>query len=575
MISGAEVESLKWKNALITRIEPMRSKMLKSHVSVIVPAYNAEQTLDETLSSLQAQTFPNWETIIVDDGSTDNTATIASRWVQQDARFRLVHQANCGRSAARNTGIREARYEWLVFLDSDDWLAPEYLELMIRKVTADKRLNAVVCGCVRVTPSGKHGTPTLYKSSHLVDPFPDFARDCPFAIHNCMVKHSLIESIGVFDTSLVNCQDWDFWQRVARAGTCFGMVTEVLAFYRMRPGSASTNAERILIDGLNVIRRGHSRDPRVLKPDPRYANGLPAEELPGALFRHALWPASIMLAQGKDARPLLRLMGELRDPSLDPKLVAKCLFEFVPFASSGTTLDWIEVWPTIAERLILYLVALEAKSGAKGIAQLSVQHLEYLIIKMAYIKHPLTIGSTHGVRINIDNPIVDIVVPKGVNQLFCMVDAGGQYIGSINLPALSNIVDKKVIVKSILSDLSWSLILWRFHLNLPPDSQLRKRLFRLMHEKRSLSRISQLAGIIWQLFRWQANEGFLRKSPVLIRLLKLMWKMQFIHLFCLLVCTRHDSRRNLLKKFLKNMAQQFVNEEGLVTAISTEMPVRK
>lgn len=553
----------------------MRSKMLKSHVSVIVPAYNAEQTLDETLASLKAQTFPNWEAIIVNDGSTDNTATVAANWVQQDARFRLINQANCGESAARNTGIRESRYEWLVFLDSDDWLAPKYLELMTHKVAADKRLNAVVCGCVRVNQSRKHGTPALYESSHLVDPFPDFVRDCPFAIHNCMVKHSLIESIGVFDTSLVTCADWDFWQRVARAGICFGIVPEVLAFYRMRPGSASTNAERILIDGLNVIRRGHSRDPRVLKPDPRYENGLSSEELSVSLFRHALWPASIMLAQGKDARPLLQLMGEVQAPFLDPKLVAKCLFEFVPFASSGTTFDWIEVWPTIAERLTLYLVALEAKSGAMGIAQRSIQHLEQLIIQMAYIKHPLTIGSTHGVRINIDNPIVDIVVPNGITQLYCKVDAGGQYIGSINLPALSNIVDKKVIVKSILSDLSWSLMLWHFQLNLSPDSQLRKRLFRLMHEKRSLSRISQLAGIIWQLFRWLASEDLLRKSPLLIRLLKLMWKMQFIHLFFLLVCTRCDSRRIRVKMFLKNIAQQFVNKKGLVTAISTEMPVKK
>src|SRR2546423_3757367 len=104
--------------------------MGKMQFSVIVPAYNAETTLADTLASLHDQTFPDWEAIIVDDGSTDRTAEIAASWAGQDNRFRLVRQANGGESAARNTGISAAQHNWLLFLDADDWVSRQYLQRM-------------------------------------------------------------------------------------------------------------------------------------------------------------------------------------------------------------------------------------------------------------------------------------------------------------------------------------------------------------------------------------------------------------------------------------------------------------
>ena len=77
---------------------------------MVVPAYNAADTLGETLGCLQAQTFPSWEAIVVDDGSTDETGAVAAHWAEQDGRIHLLHQPHSGVSAARNAGIQAARF---------------------------------------------------------------------------------------------------------------------------------------------------------------------------------------------------------------------------------------------------------------------------------------------------------------------------------------------------------------------------------------------------------------------------------------------------------------------------------
>src|SRR5690242_10600305 len=109
-------------------------------VSIVIPAYNAAKTLAEAVASLQAQTFEAWEAIVVDDGSTDDTLSIANRLAVAEQRLRVISQSNHGVSAARNAGIDSARAEWLLFLDADDWLLPMCLERMLGCVAADRQL---------------------------------------------------------------------------------------------------------------------------------------------------------------------------------------------------------------------------------------------------------------------------------------------------------------------------------------------------------------------------------------------------------------------------------------------------
>ena len=128
-----------------------RSNLAAPRVSVVIPAYNADQTLADTLDSLCAQSFTGWEGIVVDDGSMDSTAEVAASYIDRDGRIRLIRQSQRGEGAARNTGIRSANGEWLLFLDSDDWLADVALERLLSTADFDESADCVLCRTVRVT----------------------------------------------------------------------------------------------------------------------------------------------------------------------------------------------------------------------------------------------------------------------------------------------------------------------------------------------------------------------------------------------------------------------------------------
>lgn len=103
----------------------------KVNISIIVPIYNVQQYLDCCLQSVANQTFKDFECILINDGSTDDSGKIADDWSLKDNRFRVIHQCNSGVSAARNKGIEESCGEWITFIDSDDWVEPDYLKKLV------------------------------------------------------------------------------------------------------------------------------------------------------------------------------------------------------------------------------------------------------------------------------------------------------------------------------------------------------------------------------------------------------------------------------------------------------------
>ena len=188
---------------------------------------------------MRDQTHTGWQAIVVDDGSSDDTVACVQGLTADDPRIRLVTQERLGVSAARNKGMTVANFDWLLFLDGDDWLAPLHLERMTRAVSARPGLDAVHCGWTRVAPDGTRMEETYGPDAG--DFFPVFARRCAFSVHACIVRRSMVEDVGGFDTSRHTCEDWDLWQRIARAGARFGALREVLALYRMSPKRSSTS----------------------------------------------------------------------------------------------------------------------------------------------------------------------------------------------------------------------------------------------------------------------------------------------------------------------------------------------
>lgn len=119
----------------------------KDLFSIIVPVYNVEKYLDKCLKSILRQTFKDFECIIIDDGSPDNSNIIIDKYVKLDQRFKVIHQKNMGISAARNAGLDIAEGDYIKFIDSDDYIADDYLEKFALKI-ADTDADIVICGFI-------------------------------------------------------------------------------------------------------------------------------------------------------------------------------------------------------------------------------------------------------------------------------------------------------------------------------------------------------------------------------------------------------------------------------------------
>lgn len=116
-------------------------------ISIIIPVYNTAKYLDQCLESVFTQSYTDWECIVVDDGSTDNSPEICDEWGRKDSRFVIIHQKNQGVSAARNLGIDRSRGEYICFIDSDDWVEPDYIGHLLSGMT-DDATDMVVAGAI-------------------------------------------------------------------------------------------------------------------------------------------------------------------------------------------------------------------------------------------------------------------------------------------------------------------------------------------------------------------------------------------------------------------------------------------
>ncbi len=426
------------------------------NVSIIIPAHNAAETIAETLESVLTQTHRDWEAIVVDDGSNDATADIARSFAERDARIRVVSQPHQGVSTARNVGIKLARYDWLLFLDADDWLLPLHLERLTDALVSNRDLDAVYCGWVRVAPDGTPlGEQYGLQSS---DPFVFFSRNSDFAIHTCIVRRSLVEAVGGFDVSFKTCEDWDLWQRIARTGARFKGVHELLALYRVKENSASADGFQMFTDGLRVLKQGHAPDARVRDPDPAHANGLPSEQLPSQEFYFLSWCAGLLLGCDKDARLLLPAVKDDKYPQLDPNEIAKNIFWAVPKSTGQTPAAWIQLWPSKERRINEFLLALEEQAQAFRLARRARNALECLILDHSESLRPLIVGATYAVRVEITEPIPDILPPRSVERLHCVIELEGSRIGTLELPICDGIVPSYVLADAIAVEFAWPIL---------------------------------------------------------------------------------------------------------------------
>ena len=131
-------------------------RIRRCKISVIVPIYKAEKTLSKCISSILEQSLPDFELLLIDDGSPDASSSICEDWADRDERIRVFHQQNAGVSAARNKGLVEATGEYVCFVDSDDWVKTDYLkDLYEALLSDDSKSGLIVHGFVECLPDGR------------------------------------------------------------------------------------------------------------------------------------------------------------------------------------------------------------------------------------------------------------------------------------------------------------------------------------------------------------------------------------------------------------------------------------
>ena len=280
-------------------------------VSVIMPAYKVEAFIGEAIESVIAQTFTDWELVIVDDGSPDDSGAIAASYAASDRRIRVARQDNGGLSAARNHAVRLARGEFIAILDSDDLWQPSFLAAQIALLQQHPEID-IVTGNAWNLGSWRDGTPWR----PCPDPRPqptlvEILRDEGAVFIMCVVRRRVFEAIGGFDESLRSNEDYHFWLRAALAGFKFMRNDRPLGFYRRREGSLSASDVRMMRGILKV----YDKFRPLLIPLPAELEVLDAQvarfqcELLAAEARDALAAGQINVAASRLAELFWRRRG--------------------------------------------------------------------------------------------------------------------------------------------------------------------------------------------------------------------------------------------------------------------------
>lgn len=216
-------------------------EIAKSLVSVIVPAYNVEAYIETCLRSILAQSHGNLELIVVNDGSTDDSPIIVEAIAKQDSRVRLIHQDNAGVSAARNTGLAAATGEYIVFVDGDDFLAPDYIEYML-----DLAAQTGAEFCLSKRSFSREGEEqTKNQTVETLSPAQATALLlCPDVFVGCwnkIYKKELLDRENLrFSTSLFYGEGLSFITTAAQKASCVGVGNRKVYYYRRNNENSAT-----------------------------------------------------------------------------------------------------------------------------------------------------------------------------------------------------------------------------------------------------------------------------------------------------------------------------------------------
>jgi glycosyltransferase involved in cell wall biosynthesis len=287
-------------------------------ISVIIPVYNRQAFIGEAIQSVLDQTCSDYEIIVIDDGSTDETAGVVRRF--DDRRIHYIYQDNQGVAAARNHGLRIAQGEYIAFLDSDDLFLPEKLETQLAYLRQNPNVGLVYTAYTALDVQNNHKT--THRADLRGDVYARLLRNCPIATPTVMIPRRVLEHAGTFDESLHLGEDVDLYIRIARHYE-IGAINQPLTEVRLHSDNTLRDLETILNNMLYITRKNFPRTTP--------ANVLFKQRV---LADHYLNYGSMILTQQPDKVALVRgclLRGFMRWP-LHPKayhLAGRLLFRMI------------------------------------------------------------------------------------------------------------------------------------------------------------------------------------------------------------------------------------------------------
>jgi len=233
-------------------------------VSIIIPVYNAAKTIAETIDSVRQQTIDDWELIVVNDGSTDNTLEIVA--AINEPRLKIISFPNGGVAQARNLGVAEARGSYIAFLDADDLWEKTKLAQQVKILDQQPEISIVSTWVTYMNEAGE-------STGRIVQPTAEGyiwrqmievnQIECGSVI---MIRRSCFDQVGLFDTNLKSfVQDWDMWLRLALQYQ-FKVIAQPLVYYRQRSSSGSRNLAAMERSFNLVLTKAHDAAPPELKP---------------------------------------------------------------------------------------------------------------------------------------------------------------------------------------------------------------------------------------------------------------------------------------------------------------------
>lgn len=245
---------------------------MKELVSVIVPVYNVEKYLDKCVNSIVRQSYEKLEIILVDDGSKDTSGMLCDRWKQMDSRIRVIHKQNEGLGFARNSGLDIANGDYVMYIDSDDYIAQDMIEILINK-SKETNSDTVYCGLTRVFIDGTEGSmPLIYDNRsfagrkiitdillEMIGSKPQDGEDSNFfmSVWHAIYSMDIIRkhNIRFVSERQIMCEDIMYhidYLRYAKKVTC---IKDCLYYYRVNPKSLSQVYDATRFERQKVLSR--------------------------------------------------------------------------------------------------------------------------------------------------------------------------------------------------------------------------------------------------------------------------------------------------------------------------------